>query len=41
MNDTLVTLGRWQLDIEAVREHMYRAPAARESERRHVMRVIR
>ena len=35
MNDTLVTLGRWQLEVKAVRERMYGAPTARERKRWH------
>lgn len=40
MNDMLVTLGNWQLDIKAVREHLYRAPTARERERWHAIWLL-
>jgi hypothetical protein len=40
MNDTLVTLGRWQLDVKAVREHMYRAPTPWERERWHALWLL-
>jgi hypothetical protein len=33
----VVTLGRWQLDVKAVREHRYRAPTPRERERWHAI----
>jgi hypothetical protein len=33
MNDTLVMLGRWQLDVNQGRDGVYRAPTARERER--------
>ena len=33
MNDVLTMLGRWQLDVKAVRERVYRAPTPRERER--------
>jgi transposase len=37
MNDMLVLLGRWQLDLKAVRERMYGAPTPRERERWHAV----
>lgn len=40
MNDMLVTLGRWQLDVKTVREHMYRAPTPRERERWHAIWLL-
>ncbi len=40
MNDMLVTLGNWQLDIKAVREHLYRAPTPRERERWHAIWLL-
>ncbi len=40
MNDMLVTLGQWQLDIKAVREHVYRAPTPRERERWHAIWLL-
>jgi hypothetical protein len=40
MNDMLVTLGRRQLDIKAVRECMYRAPTPREHERWHAIWLL-
>jgi transposase len=40
MNDMLVTLDRWQLDIKAVREHLYRAPTPRERERWHAIWLL-
>jgi len=40
MNDMLVTLGSWQLDVKAVRERMYGAPTARERERWHAVWLL-
>ncbi len=40
MNDMLMTLGRWQLDVKAVREHVYRAPTPRERERWHAIWLL-
>jgi transposase len=40
MNDMVVTLGRWQLDVKAVRERMYGAPTARERERWHAVWLL-
>jgi hypothetical protein len=40
MNDTLVMLGRWQLDVNQVRERVYRAPTARERERWHAVWLL-
>ena len=40
MNDTLVALGRWQLDLSAVREQIYRAATPRERERWHALWLL-
>lgn len=40
MKDVLTMLGQWQLDVGAVRERMYRAPAPRERERWHAMWLL-
>jgi hypothetical protein len=40
MNDMLVTLGHWQLDVKAVREHLYSAPTPRERERWHAVWLL-
>ena len=40
MNDMLVTLGHWQLDVKAVRERMYGAPTPRERERWHAVWLL-
>jgi len=40
MNDMLVTLGRWQLDVKAVRERLYGAPTPRERERWHAVWLL-
>lgn len=37
MNDMLMWLGQWQLDLKTVREKMYRAATARERERWHAI----
>ena len=40
MNDMLMTRGHWQLDVKAVREHMYGAPTPRERERWHAVWLL-
>jgi transposase len=40
MNDMLVALGHWQLDIRAVRERMYGATTPRERERWHAIWLL-
>ena len=40
MNDMLVMLGHWQMDVKAVRERMYGAPTSRERERWHAVWLI-
>jgi hypothetical protein len=40
MNTVLVTLGRWRLDLKAVREQRYRAPTPRERERWHAIWLL-
>ena len=40
MNDMLMTLERWQLDIKAVRERLYGAPTPRERERWHAVWLL-
>lgn len=40
MNEMLVTLEHWQLDLKAVREHLYRAPTPRERERWHAVWLL-
>jgi transposase len=40
MNDVLTILSRWQLDVKAVRERMYRAPTPRERERWHALWLL-
>ena len=40
MHDMLETLGRWQLDVKTVREHMYRAPTPREREHWHAIWLL-
>lgn len=40
MNDALVMLERWNLDVKVVREHMYRAPTPRERERWHALWLL-
>ena len=37
MNEVLDVLKRWQLDLSAVRQRMYRAPTPRERERWHAL----
>jgi len=40
MNDMLVRLGRWQLDVNQVRERVYQAPTPRERERWHALWLL-
>jgi transposase len=40
MNDMLVMLGHWQMDVNQVREHVYRAPTPRERERWHAIWLL-
>jgi transposase len=40
MNETLVALERWQLDVNQVREQVYRAPTPRERERWHALWLL-
>jgi transposase len=40
MNDVLVMLERWQLDLKRVREQVYRAPTPRERERWHALWLL-
>lgn len=40
MNDILVTLGHWQLDVKLVREQVYRALTPRERERWHAIWLL-
>ena len=40
MNEMLVMLGRWQLDVKQVREQVYRAATARERERWHAVWLL-
>lgn len=40
MNDVRLDLGHWQLDVNGVRELMYRAPTPRERERWHVVWLL-
>jgi hypothetical protein len=40
MNDMLMMLGRWQLDVRQVRDQVYRAPTARERERWHAVWLL-
>ncbi len=40
MNDVLAVLGRWQLDLDQVRERVYRAPTPRERERWHALWLL-
>jgi transposase len=40
MNDMLMVLERWHMDIKQVRERMYRAPTPRERERWHVIWLL-
>jgi transposase len=40
MNDVRAMLERWQLDVKAVREQVYRAPTPRERERWHALWLL-
>ncbi len=40
MIDMHAMLGRWQLDVNQVREHVYRAPTPRERERWHALWLL-
>ena len=40
MNDVLTMLDRWQLDVQAVRQRVYRAPTPRERERWHALWLL-
>ncbi len=40
MDEVLDVLKRWNLDIGAVREQVYRAPTAREQERWHALWLL-
>ena len=40
MNDVLVLIERWQLDLNVVRERVYRAPTPRERERWHALWLL-
>jgi len=40
MNDVVTVLGRWQLDVAAVRDQVYRAPTPRERERWHALWLL-
>ena len=40
MSKVLTLLGRWQLDVKAVRERVYRAPTPRERERWHALWLL-
>jgi transposase len=40
MNEVLTVLERWQLDMKAVRERMYRAATPRERERWHAVWLL-
>jgi len=40
MNDVLVMLEHWQLDLKRVREQVYRAPTPRERERWHALWLL-
>jgi hypothetical protein len=40
MSDMLTMLGRWQLDVKAVRERMYGAATPRERERWHAVWLL-
>jgi transposase len=40
MNDMLVLLERWQLDVSQVRERVYQAPTPRERERWHALWLL-
>ena len=40
MNEIMVALERWQLDVNQVREQVYRAPTPRERERWHALWLL-
>jgi transposase len=40
MNEVLDVLRRWELDLSAVRQRMYRAPTPRERERWHAVWLL-
>ena len=40
MNEILVALGRWEMDVKAVRKRMYSAPTPRERERWHAVWLL-
>lgn len=40
MNDVLLLLERWHLDVSAVLERVYRAPTPRERERWHALWLL-
>jgi transposase len=40
MDDMLVMLGRWHMDLKVVRERMYGAPTPRERERWHAVWLL-
>lgn len=40
MNDILVMLERWQLDVKQVRDQVYRAPTPHERERWHALWLL-
>ena len=40
MNEILVLLDKWQLDLKAVRTRVYRAPTPRERERWHALWLL-
>jgi hypothetical protein len=40
MNEILTLLGRWDLDLRQVRQHMYGAPTPRERERWHALWLL-
>jgi transposase len=40
MSNVLTMLGRWQLDVNAVRERVYRAATPRERERWHALWLL-
>ena len=40
MNDVLSILGRWQLDVDQVRDQVYRAATVRERERWHALWLL-
>ena len=40
MNDMLMALGRWQMNVQQVREQLYRAPTPRERERWHAIWLL-